>query len=110
MALCGGRAMTANSANGGVTIVKFTDGRIAEIVLDRSGITEHVLGAMDLVRLMLQAGITAASIRFRADPGDRRPGKSRRPTQRGNLVMTQKLKLEVASEFNKAAAATTVPD
>jgi hypothetical protein len=51
------RAMTINSAGGGV---KFTNGRIAEIVLDRFGTTEHVLGAMDLVRLMLQAGLEIA--------------------------------------------------
>jgi hypothetical protein len=40
----------------------FNDDRLAEIVLDRSATIEHVLDAMDLVRLMLQHGITAVEV------------------------------------------------
>ena len=45
-----------------VTIVTFTDDRIAEIRLDHSASAEHVLDAMDLVRLMLKHGVVAAKI------------------------------------------------
>jgi hypothetical protein len=40
----------------------FNDDRLAEIVLDRSATIEHVLDAMDLVRLMLQHGVTAVEV------------------------------------------------
>jgi hypothetical protein len=43
----------------GVTIITFTDGRIAEVVIDRSATAEHVLDAMDLVRIMIAHGVTA---------------------------------------------------
>jgi hypothetical protein len=38
------------------------DDRIAEIIIDTRRPTEHVLDAMDLVRAMVQAGVTAAKI------------------------------------------------
>ena len=41
----------------GVTITTFTDGRIAEVIIDRSATPEHVLDAMDLVRVLIADGV-----------------------------------------------------
>jgi alkyl sulfatase BDS1-like metallo-beta-lactamase superfamily hydrolase len=48
-----------------VTIVTFVDGGTAEIVIDRAASSEHIMDAMDLVRLMLQHGVITAAIKFR---------------------------------------------
>jgi hypothetical protein len=46
----------------GITIITFTDDRIAEIIIDPAATPEHVLDAVDLARLLLAHGITAAKI------------------------------------------------
>lgn len=46
----------------GGTITTSTDGRIAEIIIDRSAAPEHVLDAMDLVRVLIADGVVAAKV------------------------------------------------
>ena len=46
----------------GITIITFTDDRIAEIIIDPAATPEHVLDAVDLARLLLAHGITVAKI------------------------------------------------
>ena len=46
----------------GVIIITFTNGGIAEVVIDPSATTAHILDAMDLVRAMLAHGVLAAKI------------------------------------------------
>lgn len=62
--------------SGHVTLIRFDDGQIAQIVLDHSATPEHVLDTMDLVRLMLQHGVTAAAIKFQTDPATGGPGSN----------------------------------
>ena len=45
-----------------MSLIIFGDSRMAEIVIDPAATTEHVLDAMDLVRLLLAHGVTAAKI------------------------------------------------
>ena len=61
---CDGVALNTRSARpeSALTLRIFNDGRLAEIVLDRSATTKHVLDAMDLVRLLLAHGVTSAKI------------------------------------------------
>jgi hypothetical protein len=62
-----------------VTLVTFTEGGTAEIVIDRTASTEHIMDAMDLARLMLQHNVTTAAIKFQNRPGTGGPGNPRRP-------------------------------
>jgi hypothetical protein len=56
--------LTISSTGVEVAVIKFTDGRIAKILIDRSVSPQTNLDVLELVRLMLSAGVTAASIEF----------------------------------------------
>lgn len=45
-----------------MSLIIFGDTRMAEIIIDPAATAEHVLDAMDLVRLLLAHGVTAAKI------------------------------------------------